>query len=100
MNVAQTKQVEGLIEVSKGKNVFEQAPIPAAPKAQKAEKAAKPQREKRAGTKQEKAIEIYKRLNGVRADVVAVIQKELGMSLAGSTTYFYNAKKAVGKIQK
>jgi len=100
MNVAQTKQVEGLIEVSKGKNVFEQAPIPAAPKAQKAEKAAKPQREKRAGTKQEKAIEIFQRLNGVRADVVAVIQKELGMSLAGSTTYFYNAKKVVGKIQK
>ena len=100
MNVAQTKQVEGLIEVSNGKNVFEQAPIPAAPKPLKAESKAKPQREKRAGTKQEKAIEIFQRLNGVRADVVATIQKELGMSLAGSTTYFYNAKKAVGKIQK
>lgn len=97
MNVAQTQQVQALTEVSKGKNVFEQAPIPAAPKAQKAEKAVKPQREKRAGTKQEKAIEIYKRLNGVRADVVAAIQKEIGMSILGATTYYYNCKRIVAR---
>jgi hypothetical protein len=44
-------------------------------------------------TKQDRAVEIYKRLNGVKGDVIQMIQAELGMSLAGATTYFYNAKK-------
>ena len=44
-------------------------------------------------TKQDQAVEIYKRLNGVKGDVIQMIQAELKMSLAGATTYFYNAKK-------
>lgn len=44
-------------------------------------------------TKQDRAVEIYKRLNGVKGDVIQMIQAELGMSLAGATTYYYNAKK-------
>lgn len=46
-------------------------------------------------TKQDRAVEIYKRLNGVKGDVIQMIQTELGMSLAGATTYYYNAKKLV-----
>lgn len=52
-------------------------------------------RAKRSGTKQEAAQAIFKRLNGVRKDVIIAIQTELGMSEAGATTYFYNAKKSV-----
>lgn len=48
----------------------------------------------RAGSKAELAQEIYKRLNGVKAEVIAAFQTELAMSTAGATTYFYNAKKA------
>lgn len=44
-------------------------------------------------TKQDLAVEIYKRLAGDKAAVIEAIQAELGMSLAGATTYFYNAKK-------
>lgn len=50
----------------------------------------------RAGSKAELAQEIYKRLNGVKAEVIAAFQTELAMSINGATTYFYNAKKAVG----
>ncbi len=44
-------------------------------------------------SKQDRAVEIYKQLGGVKADVIQAIQTDLGMSLAGATTYFYNAKK-------
>ena len=44
-------------------------------------------------TKQELACKIYDRLAGDKALVIEAIQAELGMSLAGATTYFYNAKK-------
>ena len=44
-------------------------------------------------TKQERAVEVYKRLNGSKVEVIQAIQTELGMSVAGATTYFYNAKK-------
>lgn len=57
-----------------------------APKAKRAKKTDGP-------TKQDRAVEIYKRLNGVKGDVIQMIQAELKMSLAGATTYFYNAKK-------
>ena len=58
----------------------------AKPKAVKARKAEGP-------TKQERAVELYKRLNGSKVEVIQAIQTELGMSVAGATTYFYNAKK-------
>lgn len=47
----------------------------------------------KAGSKIEQAVAIYKRCNGDKAAVIAAIQAEAGMSLAGATTYFYNAKK-------
>lgn len=47
----------------------------------------------KAGSKIELAVAIYKRLNGDKVAVIAAIQAEAGMSLAGATTYFYNAKK-------
>ena len=65
--------------------------VKAQPKAEKAKKA------KRAGgspTKGDLALQIYKRLNGDKLSVIAELQTGLGMSQAGATTYFYNAKKA------
>ena len=51
---------------------------------------------KRAGSKSQASLEIFKRFSGVRADVIAAFQNELGMSKNGATTYFYNAKRIVG----
>lgn len=51
------------------------------------------ERVKRAGTKQEAALAIFQRHNGNRKAVIADIKNELGMSDAGATTYFYNAKR-------
>lgn len=51
------------------------------------------ERVKRTGTKQEAALAIFQRHNGNRKAVIADIQAELGMSNAGATTYFYNAKR-------
>ena len=64
----------------------------AKPKAEKAPKA-KRARKTEGPTKQERAVEIYKRLAGDKAQVIQAIQTELEMSVAGATTYFYNAKK-------
>lgn len=64
------------------------APAAAKPKAKRMSTGPK------AGTKSQLASDIYKRLNGDKASVIAAIQDELHMSLAGATTYFYNAKKA------
>lgn len=55
---------------------------------------------KRAGTSPTKgdlALQIYTRLNGDKINVINELQTGLGMSLAGATTYFYNAKKASAK---
>ena len=95
MNVAQTVEAQKLVEQSKGKNVFAQAEVTVPKVTQKKTQV----REKRTGTKQEKAMEIYLRLDGVRGDVVQAIQADLGMSLAGATTYFYNCKKAAKKAK-
>ena len=60
-------------------------------------KAVKAKKAKRAGaspTKGELALQIYQRLNGEKTQVINELQNGLGMSLAGATTYFYNAKKA------
>lgn len=46
-------------------------------------------------TKQTRAVDIYKRLAGEKVAVIQAIQDELGMTVAGATTYFYNAKKLV-----
>ena len=51
------------------------------------------ERVKRTGTKQEAAMAIFQRHSGNRKDVIADIKTELGMSDAGATTYFYNAKR-------
>lgn len=61
----------------------------------KAEKAPKVARAPRASgpTKADRALEIFKRLGGDKAAVIAAIKDELSMSDAGATTYFYNAKK-------
>lgn len=60
----------------------------------KAAKSTEPkERVKRTGTKQEAALAIFQRHNGNRKAVIADIQNELGMSNAGATTYYYNAKR-------
>ena len=46
------------------------------------------------GTKSEAALAIYTRHSGDKNATIAAIQSDLGMSLAGATTYYYNAKKA------
>jgi hypothetical protein len=58
----------------------------AAPKAKAARKGTVP-------TKQSMATQIYRDLGGDKPLVIAKIQEQLVMSLAGATTYFYNAKK-------
>lgn len=67
----------------------------AKPKAEKAPKAPRVKRAKRTEgpTKQDRAVEIYREHAGDKATVISAIQERLGMSLAGATTYFYNAKK-------
>jgi hypothetical protein len=60
-------------------------------------KAVKAKKAKRVGaspTKGDLALQVYKRLNGEKTQVISELQTGLGMSLAGATTYFYNAKKA------
>jgi hypothetical protein len=81
-------------------NAFEQydhdmAQRSAKPKAEKAPKVAKEPKAPRASgpTKADRALEIFKRLSGDKAAVIAAIKDELSMSDAGATTYFYNAKK-------
>ena len=72
--------------------------------AEKAEKAAKPAKPPKVAkepsaprasgpTKADRALEIFKRLSGDKAAVIAAIKEDLSMSDAGATTYFYNAKK-------
>jgi hypothetical protein len=67
----------------------------AKPVAVKAPKEAKEPRAPRTSgpTKADRALEIFKRLGGDKAAVIAAIKDELSMSDAGATTYFYNAKK-------
>lgn len=65
-----------------------------APKASAKRVARKGSEGPKTGTKSQLAVEIYKRLAGDKSAVIAAIQDELKMSLAGATTYFYNAKKA------
>ena len=50
-------------------------------------------RKAKTGTKQEAAVAIFKRMSGDKASTITAIMDELGMSTAGATTYFYNAKK-------
>jgi len=70
------------------------APVAASKaKAKPAKAAAKKSDGPRAGSKGDMALAIYKRLNGDKASVISAIQTEIGMSAAGATTYFYNAKK-------
>lgn len=45
-------------------------------------------------TKQELANAIFKQCGGDKAQTIEKIQTQLGMTLAGATTYYYNARKA------
>lgn len=84
--------MENMVEVLTGEQVVPEAAKPKAKKA-RATKVAKPAKKAKVGTKQEAAVEIFRRLKGVKNEVIVAIQNELGMSVAGATTYFYNAKK-------
>lgn len=89
-DIAQAKALEAYkadFAERKAKVAEPKAKVPRAPKAKKARK------EGSGPTKQDKAVEIFQRLSGDKATVIATIQNELGMSLAGATTYYYNAKK-------
>jgi hypothetical protein len=67
---------------------------PTAPKPVAVKKAKKAKRVSGAGpTKQELATAIYKQCNGDKAATIAQIQSQLNMTLAGATTYYYNARK-------
>lgn len=57
----------------------------------------KPQHVPGAGTKMERAIEIYKNMPGAtRQQIIDAFVSQLGMTPAGASTYQYNCKKAVG----
>ena len=47
------------------------------------------------GSKQDRAVALFKEFNGDRKQTIQAIMEQLGMSTAGATTYFYNAKKLV-----
>ena len=82
------KKVESPVIANMAETMTKTKAAPAKAKAKKA---------KRAGaspTKGDLALQIYKRLNGDKTNVISELQTGLGMSLAGATTYFYNAKKA------
>ena len=68
---------------------------PAVVKAAPVKKMKKAKRVAGAGpTKQELANAIFKQCAGDKAATVAQIQNQLNMTLAGATTYYYNARKA------
>ena len=70
------------------------APKPAAkPKADKPKAKAEKKAKSAGGSKQDRALEIFREFSGDRKLVIAAIQDRLAMSAAGATTYFYNAKK-------
>lgn len=82
------KKVESPVIANMAETMTKTKAAPAKAKAKKA---------KRAGaspTKGDLALQVYKRLNGDKTQVISELQTGLGMSLAGATTYFYNAKKA------
>ena len=82
--------IADMIEVLSGTK----APVAASKaKARPAKSTAKKSDGPRAGSKGEMSVAIYKRLGGDKNAVIAAIQTEIGMSAAGATTYFYNAKK-------
>lgn len=57
----------------------------------------KPQHAPAAGTKMERALEIYKNMPGAsRQQIIDAFVSQLGMTPAGASTYQYNCKKAVG----
>lgn len=68
---------------------------PVGEKPVKGKRPSKPAKVARTGSKLEQAIAIYRRSNGEKASTIAAIQHECGMSVAGATTYYYNARKAV-----
>jgi hypothetical protein len=88
-DIAQAKAVENY------KADFIERKAKAATKVARPPKAKKARKEGSGPTKQDRAVEIFQRLStgDNKAVVIATIQNELGMSLAGATTYYYNAKK-------
>lgn len=90
------EEVELAAKLAKGRAIMEaeRAAKPVKPaKVVKTKVAAKRPRAE-GPTKQERAVEIYRDFMGQSKDnVVAKIREQLDMSLAGATTYYYNAKK-------
>lgn len=64
---------------------------------QKTEKRGRGRKPSEGPTKQSKANEIFVRLGGDKEKVIAAIQTECSMTVAGATTYFYNAKRVAAK---
>ena len=93
------EEVDRAAKLAKGRAIMEaeRAAKPAKPaKVVKTKVAAKRPRAD-GPTKQERAIEIYRDFAGQSKDnVIAKIREQLDMSLAGATTYYYNAKKLAG----
>ena len=82
----QLKAGRAIMQAEAKAKVEAKAAKPKAVKAKRAPKASGP-------TKQDRAVEIFRELNGDKAAVISAIQERLEMSVAGATTYFYNAKK-------
>ena len=87
------EEVERAAKLAKGRAIMEAERAAKPAKVVKTKVAAKRPRAD-GPTKQERAIEIYRDFMGQSKDnVVAKIREQLDMSLAGATTYYYNAKK-------
>lgn len=89
----EVKQAKAVAKLKAEAAAKVEAKAKAAPAKKAATKAKRVRKEGAGPTKQDQAVEIFRELNGDKASVISAIQERLGMSAAGATTYFYNAKK-------
>lgn len=90
------EEVDRAAKLAKGRAIMEAERAAKPVKAAKVVKTKVAAKRPRTGgpTKQERAIEIYRDFAGQsKENVIAKIREQLDMSLAGATTYYYNAKK-------
>lgn len=80
------------------KAVKVEAPVVKTPAEELVEVVVKPAaKEEKGESKASIALSIVRSFDGSRKECIAAIMERCGMSTAGATTYYYNAKKALAK---
>ena len=93
------EEAELAAKMAKGRAIMDAEREVKATKPTKAAKTKVVAKRSRAGgpTKQERALEIYRaNIKLSKDNMITIIREQLDMSLAGATTYYYNAKKLAG----